>query len=84
MWVVDDKQVRALTRNSTAHTDGEVVAALGGIPATRRLGVCLQLQIREDLVVLVGINEISNFTAKAHGKFRRVGALDNFFTGKPP
>ena len=84
MGVIDDQDIRTLTGDGTADTDGEIVTPLGGTPPTCRLGICPKGGIREYSPVILRIHQVTDLTTKPHRQFRSVRGLNYLLMGILP
>ena len=79
--IVDDEHVSALPGHRTTDTDSEIVATLAGVPPACGLAVRAEAKVGENLMVLLGVDEVTHLTTEAHRQLSRVGALDDLLVG---
>ena len=79
MRIIDDEQVSTFTRDRATDTNSKVFPALAGIPTSGGLGIGSECKIRKNLFEILIIHDIPHLPSETHGKFRRMGGLDDFF-----
>ena len=82
MGVVNDHKVSTPASHRTAHTDSEVLPMLVHSPPASRLRVLTNPGVRENFVVLLAHDEVTDLPAKANGQFASVRGLHHLLAGE--
>ena len=77
MRVVNNQQIRTTTRQITPNTNSVIHPTTARVPPTTRLRIRRQLHIRENLPVLVTLNQILRLATKIYRQLRRVRRLND-------
>ena len=73
VWVVNQQEVSTATRNGTANTASEILAAHVRVPASCGLGVSRKADCWENLTVCLGVDDVSHLPTEVHREVCGVG-----------